>query len=309
MPIKRLFFFPTEAQIKAGCLLKNVSPICIDNENALIVADWLYCSIYRFSASGQLLNFFGKKGQGPGEYEYINQIFPFNNGLAIMDSGNMRINIVDKTGQLTKSFRIFKTYSGIASAPNQSVFYLPPLNTEPHLIDIVNIEGQLVGKLGEKIHFKNSHPSLNSVFIQSNSAGDVWAAWRYFPVIKRYDSKGRLLADLRINDNALDDQVKANESVAESRAAGNKIATYGIINGFFLTERSLFVLLYGKDVRPRIIEYGYEGEQLNVYEIMDDVEKVIYMNLVVTSVKDKKEKYFYLLQAFPEARVDVYGIY
>ena len=302
--VRMTSFFPTESQVEKGVLLKTVGPISMNKNGAIYVADWNYAVVYRFDLKGELSASFGKKGQGPGEFQSINSIAAYSQGLAIVDAGNKRIAITDNNGKDLKLFKIFKPYTSIAVSDNGTSIYAAPRSLSAKLIDILDSDGKIRASFGEMLEFKNKNPGLNSVFIQSNSSEDIWIAWKYFPVIRRYSSGGELLGEFAIRDESLSDFVKKNREAGASIQSGNAINLFGIINCFFLTDRHYYVLLYGTDVKPRIVEYGYLGQPEAIYEIEGSTEKEIYVGLVVH--ESSEDRTFYLLQGYPEARVDIF---
>jgi hypothetical protein len=228
----------------------------------------------------------------------------YNNGLVIVDSGNMRIAILNNDGRQLKAFKIFKSYSEIAVSNDGKNIYVSSLSRDDHPIEVLNTEGRNLGGFGEMLNFKNRNRALNDIFLQRNSAGEIWAAWKYFPIIRRYSPGGQLLNEYKVHDPSLAEFIQANETVSNATTGSNRIRLIGIISGFFLSDHSYYALICGKNAQPRIAEYNYQGEQLAVYEVTDNVDREFYLNFVVQ--EQNKNKAFFILQGSPEARVDVY---
>ena len=302
--IRKTGYFPSESQIEKGCLLKNVRPFCTDGKQYIYVPDWNYATVYKFDMTGRILGSFGKKGQGPNEFQTVSSIASFSRGLVIIDAGNMRVSITDFDGKQLNAFRIFKAYNAIVASHDGSRIYLASRNSQTKLIDVTNQDGKLLASFGERIAFKNKTTALNDVFLSRNPVGDLWVAWKFFPIIRRYGSNGDLLSEFTIQDEAISDFVHSNEEVGNSIQTGYKTDLMGIINGFFVTDSYYYVFLYGKNVKPRIIEYNFAGKQEATYEIVDYTEKEIFVDLVVYG--KGTEKTFYVLEGFPEARVDIF---
>jgi sugar lactone lactonase YvrE len=306
IPIERVAYFPNDIQVENGCLLKNVGPICTDARTYIYVADWNYCTIHKFDMNGKLLSSFGNKGQGPGEFQSINSMAAFKQGLALVDAGNMRIVIVDSNDKQLKAFKIFKAYTGIATSEDGTSVYVTPRSTQSKLIEILDQSGKLLGSFGERISFNNKNSALNTTFLQRNSLGELWVAWKYFPIVRRYNRNGELLNEFTLRDKSLSEYVQKNHAVADSAQIGSSITLFGIISGFYVTDGRCYVLLYGKDEKPRIAEYNYQGNLKAAYEIADPVDKVIFINIIID--EQNRDKAFYILQGFPEARIDMFKI-
>ena len=305
IPIRRVGYLPTDEQIVQGCLLKHVNPICADTQGNIYVADWNYCVVYKFSSSGVLLGSFGRKGQGPDEYGSINDMAAFSGGIAIHDVSNMRCVLVDSLGKILSSFKLRKQYRGLAVSKDATKIYMEPVSGDA-LVDVLDTHGNDQSSYGKKIDFENEHNALNDVFLSVNEAGEVWAAWKFFTVIRGYSAEGKLISEIRIKDAALEAHITKNEKAAASPAVSNSVSLIGINNGFYVDEEGCYTFLYGENRQPRILRYDREGNQAAVYEIADNVEKEIYVNLLVSG--KGQETTFSVLQGFPEPRVDIYKI-
>ncbi len=303
--ISRAGYIPNDEQIAQGCLLKRVGPLCSDGQGNIYVADWSYCVVYRFSSGGDLLGSFGRRGQGPDEYGSINDMAAFNGGVAIHDAGNMRCVLVAPVGRIISFFKMSKQYSGIAVSKDATRIYMEP-DSGDTLVDVLDAKGNLLSSIGKKIEFKNAHTALNIIFLVVNEAGEIWVAWKYFPIIRGYSADGRLITEIRIKDAALDLHIAKNEKAAASSVVSNSVHLMGINNGFYVDEESCYTFLYGENRKPRIVKYDRGGNQSAVYEIADNVDKEIYVNFLVRG--KGQDMTFSILQGFPEARVDIYRI-
>jgi hypothetical protein len=80
----------------------------------------------------------------------------------------------------------------------------------------------------------------------------------------------------------------------------------GILNCFYLTEERFYLYLLG-NAKPRVVEYDYQGIVRGVYEIYDETaDKEIIADMAVIEIGE--DRIFYLVEGYPEARIDVYKV-
>ncbi len=90
----------------------HIDDLCCDDENDLYVADAGWNKIFKFNAKGKFVLSFGRKGQGPGEFNSAPLSSPLritfgNDGnIYITDPGNNRLSIYNKNGEFQKSFSL-----------------------------------------------------------------------------------------------------------------------------------------------------------------------------------------------------------
>ena len=77
----------------------------VDEYNNVYAADPRECKIAVFDKDGKCIRTFGKKGQGPGEFQSIRniEIMPDGN-LFVIDSRNRRCSIINSEGKFQESF-------------------------------------------------------------------------------------------------------------------------------------------------------------------------------------------------------------
>jgi hypothetical protein len=83
----------------------------IDDEDNLYVADSGWNRIFKFDPEGKYVTSFGREGQGPGEFlgdrsHPLKISFGNDGNIYTTDSGNQRLTIFSKAGDVKKIFRI-----------------------------------------------------------------------------------------------------------------------------------------------------------------------------------------------------------
>ena len=74
---------------RQGLLFGSISSVCEDDQKNFYILDRMESKVYKFSADGRVLQTFGQKGQGPGDFQSPNRIvFTSQGELAILEDLN-----------------------------------------------------------------------------------------------------------------------------------------------------------------------------------------------------------------------------
>jgi len=114
---------------KKDFLFENVSDVAVDNENNIYVVDSKACMVRVFTENGIHLRDFGRRGQGPGEFEYPTKIqITSDNELCV--SGSRYIIYFSLVGEYKR--RIHVTFHDLR----------PKLNSQGNIIARTDILGE-----------------------------------------------------------------------------------------------------------------------------------------------------------------------
>jgi hypothetical protein len=144
-----------------------------------------------FEENGKLIQELGKQGHGPEDLNplYIGELS--NGRTAIFDSRELKIKIMDKLGQRTSSFRVFKPcFAMSTNHEGHFAFNFFDQNDDSPLINIFNEAGHELAHIGTRL--KGNSPFFNVVDIFESSDG-IYVAWRGFPLVRKYSESGKLL--------------------------------------------------------------------------------------------------------------------
>jgi hypothetical protein len=72
----------------------------------LYIADALDCAVKAFSKDGRFLGSLGRKGLGPGELSFPSGVAAFDEGVAVADKLNFRIQVFDARGTVCGGFKV-----------------------------------------------------------------------------------------------------------------------------------------------------------------------------------------------------------
>jgi len=77
----------------------RVSAMAIDDENNIYVVDAGHAEVRVFDAAGTFLRRFGRRGRGPGEFEFPSGIWAHGDTVFVADTRLIRMSIFDRTGR------------------------------------------------------------------------------------------------------------------------------------------------------------------------------------------------------------------
>ena len=295
------FYFPNEEQEKDGIFLSAPFYLCADKYKNIYVSDKNNHCILKFNNKGGYLDRFGGGGQAPGRFllpRYIE--IDFNNKIYVYDTGNSRIQFFNSRNEYLNSFKIFKSYSKMAIG-NQGFIYLSPLthNLNESLIEVLDTEGRLVNSFGKRMKFKYTSRMHQRLFISINKKGEIFIAWRYFPIVRRYSYQGELLSEYNIDYRLLKKLSKPNY---KAKIIGNKIKMAQVICSIRAKDNKFYLLLGYP--RLEILEINLTGEITNIY--WKDYPNILHLtDFLVHEDNITKSKIFYVLSNFPEPQIKV----
>jgi hypothetical protein len=242
----------------------------------------------------------GNKGKGPGEL--LNPLFlsvDKKNSLVVYDANNLRVQIFDSEGNYSGTFRTFESFSSLI-IDDKGFIYCSPFSVGKPLIRIFDYNGKVIGSLGEQKEFKRSLPYPNKIHLSMNSKDEIYAAWELFPIVRRY-SRDKLLSEYEIKYPKMQREAYINYSSIDSSNPKREYKV--IIAGMRAKDNGFFIFHFYP--RIEIMEFNNKGEQENHYWA-EQVYDFIGNDFIIKEMPGGK-KTFYILQVFPEARVEVYS--
>ncbi len=303
----RLLFqysFPNENLIDSDIFFGQAVDLCTDSMKRIYVSDASRSAIFIFDKHGKYINKIGTRGQGPGELNYPIQVFCDNHdNMYVDDSGNGRVNLYDNLGLFMRSFRFYRPYfSFIADYEREYIYAHSPSGNygEKSLIDILTKDGKHVGSFGERPRFKNETTTHNSVLLFLDSDNNIYAAWKYFNIIRKYSPGHELLREFSVNNKAIKAVATYNDNNMITRSDGGT-PVKNIYDGLYVYDNVIYLL----KIFPRIEIFACNdrGDVDRVYWYEYESTS-LWKNLIVD--KTDRDIKFYLLQTYPENRVDVF---
>ncbi|MFH1930788.1 MAG: 6-bladed beta-propeller [Pseudomonadota bacterium] len=156
------------------------SKLAVAPDGSIFEYDWSAGQLLRFDGNGKMIRNYMKKGQGPGELEYVSDYLFYRDNIIVYDGGLQKILWLNLNGDVVKEFKLlrkarmtnFHLYK-----PDQYYFIqYTTINTQknpsfveiPH--DLVSFSGP-----GEDLEYKElERLYLKSYVIPSKAGGGGW---------------------------------------------------------------------------------------------------------------------------------------
>jgi hypothetical protein len=304
-PIEIVASFPGEELSGQSVFLNGALYFAHDDQRTFFISNTREGNILRFDAEGNYVETIGRKGQGPGELSYINDIMVIDDEIAVQDIGNHKIQFFSKEGKPRDSFRTFKTYRGMAYDKKRGLIYAAPMLSRPdeELVDVLDLNGKLIRSFGKPLEFERKWTQLNMVNLSLTDGDELLLAFVFFPIIRKYSQEGNLLTEKHIDYGPWREK-EANNIAAykDSLASAINPSFYAVMNAIRNWKRRLFIL----SLLPErtILELD---AALRVKSVYLDANRSDYFAVDFIVSEDEGGLKFYVLQVMPENVVDVFG--
>ncbi len=190
------------------------SDIVQDDAGNIYILDSGNCRIQKFDPEGKFLDSFGRKGQGPGEFNSPASLdIDAEGDLLVSDPRSRKIQIFSTEGSLRKTITLttyplseaYALNSGLLAMKGTLGYDFEGKDDEPlpRLIRLLDAEGNIENEFGEMFDYK--HRLLNqkgNVFHFVTDQNDfIYLSFAHQNRIEKYSPKGKLLwkADRVIN--------------------------------------------------------------------------------------------------------------
>jgi hypothetical protein len=193
--------------------------MALDAEGNLYILDTGNHRIQKFSPDAVFLGTIGRKGQGPGEFNFPGSLDIDEQGNLIVASNFIkRIQVLDGTGQEIRGITITGDFSSNLRVLGfdrylSAVARRPPMGRDEEntkgldpLMQIMSKDGKVIKTFGEPRNYKhemvNSHG--NEVRFVVGPDGSIYVSFRFQNRIEKYSSEGDLIwrADRELDYNA-----------------------------------------------------------------------------------------------------------
>ncbi len=304
------FSFPDELA-EDGVYLRKPRAISVDIRGDVYVADSSLNQVLVFSKGGDLLRRIGNSGQGPGEFLAPEQIcFDEANSLYVYEFGNGRIQVFDARGGYTKGFKVFKYIQALRVRRNRIYCACRQIEPGNPLIEILDFEGRRVGGFGNDPNLSgltaSSLKSLDYKKMDISDSDRIWFAWEYFSWLNTFSLEGGNLGTINISAMRQTkwsrQNLKAFQSVKSSKGALFRSIIYAI-----RAKGDCLYLLSSCEEGAEIIRCSSDGRINLLCELKSASKKVPYYKDFDLVIGDGKLRFF-LLQVYPEYRIDVYSL-
>jgi hypothetical protein len=174
--------------------------LAIDSNGYVYVADSGNHRIHKYSPDGELLASYGRKGQGPGEFQIMGGIAIDNEGrIHVADRSTNRLKVLSPDGEEMKNVPTMKTTGEMAllssgeTVLTKGLFFSQASN--PGLILIVDDDGQLLRTAGEQeLHEDwDCYRYFNRTSFAVDREDNLYLAFATRNKIEKYTPEGTLI--------------------------------------------------------------------------------------------------------------------
>jgi len=283
------YTIPTDKEMeKKEIYFRNVGNFSMDDRGHIYIPDGTLCVVYELDAVGKLVHKYDKKGQGPGELQFPNFVFPYNQQVIVNDGLARRMSFFDRDWKYVKSFSYFKGGFPFALGSN-GLFYSSDRSGD-RLISIFNTEGKMIGSFGE-LPYEIRSP-LNNFILGVSPAGSIWVGMTALGKLKRFSSAGSLEVEIdiiEISSKLIKNRLIENFQLAKKGVQGHNVLLRALA---FIGEDVL--VMNGGIVQP-IFRFDPYGHMKNAYYIQPKM--AFFKNYFYVLVGENGEERFYILQA------------
>ena len=304
--IQEIGSFPSKDLVAASVFLYGSLYMDRDITGNIYISNSKGGNIHCFNSAGDFLATFGRKGQGPGELLYPTNILTTDELIIVQDQGNHKIQIFDKAGKPTGSFKLFKTYRDMVLDRRTKVIYACPMLGDPseNLVDVLSLNGKLLNSFGTPLDFKYKWGTMNAGVLTFTESGELIFGFAFLPIIRRYSTDGRLIAEHRLDYEGFTAKGKENDRSYRRSLANGTNPSFSMITSALHAEQSrIYVLSCSPGIT--ILEYDDKLSLIKAYVGLDDHQEFFVNDFAI----DQRGGHirFYALQVMPENIVNIFG--
>ena len=182
-------------------LFHKPADINLDGEGNLYVLDAGNHRIQKLSPEGQFLDSFGRKGQGPGEFQFMSSLVLDEGGnIWVTDLSTKRIKVLNSSGEELRNHdtgnragRIALLQSGkiaLAKNPRQ-----PGRPSSSALVSLIDEEGNEIGEIGRELKYEDwdAFRYFNRFAFTLDKQDHIYLAYATRNKVEKYTTAGELL--------------------------------------------------------------------------------------------------------------------
>jgi hypothetical protein len=293
-------FFPAENDEAKEAFLTQAQYMSSDSYGRIYVSDVKANEVLIFNKDGRFVRKIGRTGQGPGEFNLVGRALMTSRGLAVLDRSNNRIQYFDDRGRFADSIKLTKSYGDMAIGSEGTVFAFSSRYDTDEMISAIGAEGKAESSFGLPPQDLSKGPKLCWPAIGPKD--ELYVAFWFYPLIQVYSPKGDLLSCFEIEYRPMQERLSKNKAQSKVAPGGARVIGESIIEAIFVDDYSFYLLYRGK--RIEILEFKLDGTFVKTFWTAQAAD---YYPRGLLVLQDGGQKTFYLLQAIPENRIDVFA--
>jgi hypothetical protein len=305
--LKLINHFPrdTDEPEEELVFLRQPGQMCFSPSGSIYVTDFRNHSIYKFHQDGRFQKRIGRRGKGPGDLLTPGYLqCDSQDNIYVLDTNNGRIQRLTEDGGYLHSFRVYEAYSSFL-LNLKGMAYLSPLGgMHKPLIQVFDAAtGELKGSFGKRMEFSRDLYGLNQVHASMNRKGELYVGWQFFSVVRKYSADRKLVAEYKLDHPQMTKSMQFNYRAIEGPA--RERSYHIVIARIRAKENGGGFYVFRFYPRIEILEFDDNGELQKLYWA-EQPYNYIGNDFLVKEGPDGKR--FYVLQMFPEGKVEVFAV-
>ena len=282
------------------------SPLKLATDNS----GYLYASatnariVLKFDSAGEYLGPLGNQENGKPLFQAPYGLHAGHDYLVVRDRGRKSLEFVDYSGHHIRRLRIAEL-DDFAIGDRDRIYVAHYIQDKgAALITCYSPDGSF--SFGKPLTFHHSLPILNSRSLAMDEKNELYVAFAYFPIVRKYSSEGKFLAEYKIESPV----IKAKENY-NLKIVGEGIANISQRVGFKALTISMKasgdrIYLLGQFPRLEITELDGQGKATATYWIdFNDIYEATDFAILDT----KEGKKFYVAHSYPPRfDIDVFKV-
>jgi hypothetical protein len=267
---------------------RNFIGFSVDDRGHIYVPDAALCVVYELDLQGKLISKFNKKGQGPGEMIFPQEVFFHSQNVIVEDGPSLRMKIYDREWNYLRQFS-FPLLGPIVLGREGK--FICGDRTGKSLLSVMDMEGKVIGSFGD-LPFPNKNiSSLNNIILGVSSEGSIWVGFTALGKIRKYSPEGLLEKEIdlvEMSSSLIKKSLNNNFGYDKNNQRIHDIILWAVC---FLGEDVLVTM--GGLVHP-IFRFSPAGSLKGVYYVKPRIEfdkKCLY-----AKVNNQGDEEFFLLQ-------------
>jgi hypothetical protein len=166
--------------------------VAADEDGSIFVLDALDCALKKFDDRGRLVRRTGRKGQGPGEFEFPVLLALSGDRLFAADQRRLGIQVFDRDLRFLRTIASGRLVSALAATGAGRIAYKP--FTAPGGAGLWLIADEAGTTVSETVYMPKIDIYLaDSISLAFDGKGSVYTAYQFADRVEKRDAQGRLV--------------------------------------------------------------------------------------------------------------------
>jgi hypothetical protein len=178
-------------------LFRSPLKLAVDPQGYIYASSQNNHAVCKFNTAGDFQLRLGTNKDGKNILQGPADIVAAKDYLVIHETGRKSLEFMDSQGAHLRNLKMSE-FDDIDIDANGRLYIAPyVVDKDSPLVKVVSIDGRELA-FGKPLSFHHSMTTLNSRSLALNDKGEIFVAFTYFPIVRKYSSEGALLGEFRI---------------------------------------------------------------------------------------------------------------